>query len=120
MQRHGGRVRLLSGENDDPHSWQQQAARFLRETFPDKGPGLAVLSRHVEIQLAVRLRHRPTNEVVHEVLVIDRVVCGRDPRTQGREYTCDTVLPFVLDEGATLTVVEHDGARVTYRGRGRR
>jgi len=117
LQHDGGRVRVTSGQDDNPHSWQKKAERFLRHTFPQAEPGLLAMARHAEVQLALRLRDRPTEDDVHEVVVIDRTVCGRDARTRNYDYTCDRLLPFVLDAGATLTVVEHDGTRVTYRGK---
>jgi hypothetical protein len=117
LQRDGGRVRVRSGQDDNPGSWQKKAEQFLRRAFPDAEPGLLALARHAEVQLAFRLRDRAISDDVHEVVVIDRTVCGRDARTRNYDYTCDRLLPFVLDAGATLTVVEHDGTRVTYRGR---
>jgi hypothetical protein len=114
----GGRTRVLSGQNDDPDGWQQQAERFLAKAFPGRGPGLLALSRHVEIQVAFRLLGTPAS---HQVVVINRKVCRRDVRRRMRQtFTCDEVLPFVLEEGTTLTVVQDDGSRITYRGRRRR
>lgn len=110
----GSRVRLRSGPDSDPDGWEQQARRFLRETFPDERRSLYELSRHVEIQLAIRSHQQPFG---HEVLVIDRKVCGRDPANRNWTYSCDKYLPAILAEGTTLTVVEHDGTRVTYVGR---
>ncbi|WP_367136705.1 DddA-like double-stranded DNA deaminase toxin [Saccharothrix sp. HUAS TT1] len=110
----GSRTRVLSGEDDDPNSWQKQAEQFLKREFPGKGPALAVLAKHVEIKIAIRLLGKPPT---HEVVVMDRVVCGRDPKTARYRYTCDGYLPAVLEEGTTLTVVEPDGTRVTYRGK---
>jgi hypothetical protein len=110
----GGRVRIRSGQDSDPNGWQQKADRFLRDAFPTASPSLYALSRHVEIQLAVRSHEQPFED---EVLVIDRKVCGRDPSNRDWRYNCDKYLPAVLAEGRTMTVVEHDGARVTYVGR---
>lgn len=113
----GSRTRVLSGVDDDPDGWQKQAERFLRNAFPGEGRGLLALSRHVEIKIAMRLMGKsPTDEVV----VMDRVVCGRDPDTAALDYTCDKVLPAILEEGTTLTVIEPDGTRVAYRGRRKR
>jgi hypothetical protein len=110
----GSRVRIRSGADADPNGWQQKAERFLRRTLPNQPPSLYALSRHVEVQLAIRSHERPFD---NEVLVIDRQVCGRDLRTRLRDYTCDVYLPHILAPGAALTVVEHDGTRVTYVGR---
>jgi hypothetical protein len=112
----GSRVRLRSGPDTDPNSWQQKAERFLQRTFPNEAPSLYALGRHVEIKLAIRSHEQPFD---NEVLVIDRKVCGRDSRTRRREYSCDDFLPAILAEGARLTVVEHDGTHVTYVGRSR-
>jgi hypothetical protein len=114
LQRDGSRVRLLSGPDKDPGGWEQTAERYLRARFPNAHPAVYELSRHVEIQLAVRSHHQ---RFEHEVLVIDRRVCGRDVDSRGYRYTCDLALPHVLADGAKLTVVEHDGTRVTYVGR---
>ncbi|MFC6092443.1 DddA-like double-stranded DNA deaminase toxin [Saccharothrix lopnurensis] len=81
---------------------------------PADWPELSVLARHVEVKIAFRLLDRPPGD---EVVVMGRKVCGRDPITAGYPYTCDKLLPFLLQEGTTLTVVEDDGTRVTYRGR---
>jgi hypothetical protein len=39
------------------------------------------------VQLAFRLRDRVIGDDVHEVVVIDRTVCGRDARTRNYDYT---------------------------------
>jgi hypothetical protein len=114
----GGRTRVLSGRNDDPDGWQRQAERFLAKAFPGRGPGLLALSRHVEIQVAFRLLGTPAS---HQVVIINRKVCRRDVRRRARQtFTCDEVLPYVLEEGTTLTVVQDDGSTITYQGRRRR
>jgi hypothetical protein len=68
----------------------------------------------VEIKIAMRLLGKQASD---EVLVMDRVVCGRDVDTAKLDYTCDKLLPAVLEQGTTLTVIEPDGTRVVYRGR---
>jgi hypothetical protein len=110
----GSRTRLRSGSDADPNGWQQKSKRHLQHTFPQANPALHELSRHVEIQLAIRSHEQPFD---HEILVIDRRVCGRDSRSRQHKYSCDKYLPAVSAEGATLTVVEHDGTQVTYVGR---
>jgi hypothetical protein len=73
------------------------------------------LARHVEIKLAIRMREQRR---LHETVIIDREVRGRRPHDSTEPFTRDTMLSKFLPPGATLTVIEHDGTRVTYRGEG--
>jgi hypothetical protein len=82
LRRNGSRVRVRSGQDDNPDSWQKKAEQFLRRAFPDAEPGLLALARHAEVQLAFRLRDRAIGDDVHEIVVIDRTVCGRDARSR--------------------------------------
>ncbi|GAA3843475.1 hypothetical protein GCM10022243_07470 [Saccharothrix violaceirubra] len=100
---------LRSGSADE---WHRPAFEFLAAAFGRRAPELE-LAKHMEIKLAVRMR---TEGRRRETLVIDRMVCGREPHNRRFQATCDKILKYVLPPGATLTVIEHDGTPVTYRG----
>ncbi|WP_447004274.1 DddA-like double-stranded DNA deaminase toxin [Saccharothrix isguenensis] len=71
------------------------------------------LATHVEVKLAVRMRQEKR---LNETVIIDRQVCGRRPHDMHLSVTCDKRLKNILSPGSTLTVIERDGTRVTYRG----
>lgn len=111
----GSRKRVLSGPDTDPNGQVSKAESLIRGHLPPQLHGAVSLARHVEVKVAMQMRECGAT---HEVVVIDKEVCGRTPRTADWIYTCDKYLPFFLPMGTTLTVIEHDGTRVDYSGRG--
>lgn len=104
---------VRSGDGDE---WFDKAEAFARTMPPHRRRAIR-LARHVEVKLAMRMREEGRR---HETVVIDRKVCGRRPYDRTAPLTCDKMLKFFLPPGATLTIVEDDGTRVTYEGeRGR-
>ncbi|WP_433265325.1 DddA-like double-stranded DNA deaminase toxin [Actinosynnema sp. CS-041913] len=99
---------LRSGKGDE---WYDKALAFI------KGMGgrgrVLMLATHVEVKLAVRMREERRTQ---ETVIIDRQVCGRRETDSHLANTCDKQLKHILPPGTTLTVVEHDGTRVVYRG----
>jgi hypothetical protein len=113
----GNRYRLLSGPDDDPHGLVRKAEELVRQHLPAASGGAVSLARHVEVKVAMRMRETGDDQ---EVVVVDKKVCGRSPDTVDQRYSCDRYLSFFLPTGSILTVIEHDGTRVEYRGRGPR
>jgi hypothetical protein len=84
----------------------------LKNAFPADFFAYKKLARHVEVKVAVDMvLHGHTR---YQVVVMDRPVCGR-LSDMGNLSTCDKLLQRMLENtGSTLTVIEHDGKRVTY------
>jgi hypothetical protein len=103
---------LRSGHGDE---WYDKAKALAPHLLPPHLRRAVRLARHIEVKLAVRMREeqRP-----HETVVIDREVCGRTAADEHEPLTCDKILKYFLPTGSTLTVVETDGTRITYRGEG--
>ncbi|WP_436499588.1 DddA-like double-stranded DNA deaminase toxin [Actinokineospora sp. HUAS TT18] len=103
---------LVSGNRDE---WFTAAAQFARERGWAKGRAVLGLARHVEVKFAMRLRAtwRPGQPPPNETIVIDRPPCGV---LAPGDWTCDATLDDWLPPGATLTVIDRDGHRYTYRG----
>jgi len=100
---------VRSGVGDE---WYDKAVAFIRSVAGPTSPVIN-LARHIEVKLAVRMRDEGRK---HEVVIIDRQVCGR--RTFDRDFptTCDKYLKYFLKKGTSITVVEQDGTQVTYQG----
>jgi len=100
---------LRSGDGDE---WYDKAKAFVA-TLPPVFRPAARLATHIEVKLAMRMREEDRD---HETVVIDRPVCGRQSFKQAERFTCDKMLRWFLSPGARLTVIEHDGTRITYTG----
>ncbi|GAA3843462.1 hypothetical protein GCM10022243_07450 [Saccharothrix violaceirubra] len=112
LRSNGDTVVVRSGPDDE---WHDHALDFVRRmTGTSKHPA-SRLAVHVEVKLAMRMRH---GRLTEETVVIDRTVCGRRPTDRQAQYTCDKFLKHFLPRGARLTVVERDGTRVVYEGEG--
>lgn len=111
----GEDVVLRSGRDDE---WWAEAERFARRIgLVDAASRAALdLSKHIEIKLAMRMREPRERCRRHEIVRIDRPVCGTLPHQAEWALTCDKMLPTYLPPGATLTVVEPDGTRRMYAG----
>lgn len=106
---------LISGNRDE---WFATAADYARQRGWVKGRAVLGLARHVEVKFAMRLRarhalRRPSDPPIDETIVIDRPPCGI---SAPGDWTCDATLDDWLPPGATLTVIDRDGNRYTYRG----
>ncbi|HVK25177.1 MAG TPA: DddA-like double-stranded DNA deaminase toxin [Actinokineospora sp.] len=106
---------LVSGNRDE---WFAVAAAYARERGWVKGRAVLGLARHVEVKFAMRMRardlqRRPGDPPIKATIVIDRPPCGV---VVPGEWTCDGTLDDWLPPGATLTVIDRDGTRYTYRG----
>jgi hypothetical protein len=95
---------IVSGRKDDLYG---QTDRYLAE----KGMERYSIASHVETKLAV---HMATTGMTSATVTINHTPCEGD-------LSCDTLLPQVLPEGATLTVygTKADGGHTvkTYTGR---
>jgi hypothetical protein len=111
----GDDVVLRSGRGDP---WWVAAERFARDRglLSRESRASLDLSKHIEIKLAMRMRAPGEQCRRHEVVRMDREVCGTLLHQQEWALTCDKMLPMYLPPGATLTVVEPDGTRRTYVG----
>jgi hypothetical protein len=111
----GEDVVLRSGRGDQ---WWAEAERFARDRglLAAESRASLDLSKHIEIKLAMRMRDPRERCRRHELVRIDREVCGTQVHQAGWLLTCDKMLPTYLSPGATLTVVEPDGTRRTYIG----
>ncbi|WP_425470685.1 DddA-like double-stranded DNA deaminase toxin [Saccharothrix australiensis] len=103
---------MKSGPGDE---WHAKALAAAPQLLPPHLRRAVRLATHIEVKLAVRMREE---ERSHETVLIDRGVCGRGAMDRDEPLTCDKTLKYFLPPGATPTVVESDGSRVTYRGRG--
>ncbi|GAA3843492.1 hypothetical protein GCM10022243_07490 [Saccharothrix violaceirubra] len=108
----GDTVVLRSGKRDE---WHDRALDFIRATTGTVKHPVSRLATHVEVKLAMRMRHE---RLTDETMVIDREVCGRRPEDRDDDYTCDRYLKYFLPRGTRLTVVERTGTRVVYEGEG--
>ncbi|WP_424189169.1 DddA-like double-stranded DNA deaminase toxin [Actinokineospora sp. G85] len=79
------------------------------------GRAVLALTRHVEVQFAMRMRaqYRPGTPAPRETIVIDRPPCGED---LDRPFSCKTHLGEFLPPGAELTVIDRDGRTYTHKG----
>jgi hypothetical protein len=111
----GDDVVLRSGRGDH---WWAVAEQFARDRglIGQESRASLDLSKHIETKLAMRMRAAAEQCRRHEVVRIDREVCGTLPHQQEWLLTCDKMLPLYLPPGVTLTVVEPDGRRRTYVG----
>jgi hypothetical protein len=111
----GDDVVLWSGRGDQ---WWAAAERFARDRglLSRESRASLDLSKHIGIKLAMRMRAPEEQCRRHEVVRMDREVCGTLPHQEEWALTCDKVLPMYLPPGAALTVVEPDGTRRTYVG----
>jgi hypothetical protein len=98
--------------------WWSKAEQFARERglLPKDSRGQLDLSRHVEIKFAMRMRSPEEGCRQHEIIRIDREVCGTLPHQSQWVLTCDKQLATYLPPHSTLTVVEPDGTSRTYTG----
>ncbi len=102
---------IRSGTGDE---WYDRARAFVDAADP-RFARLSRLATHMEVKLAMRMR---TDGRTRDTVVIDRQICGRHDAGQHQRVTCDRHLAWFLPPGSELTVVEHDGTVVTYRGKG--
>jgi hypothetical protein len=111
----GEDVVLRSGRGDP---WWAVAEQFARDRglIGRESRASLDLSKHIETKLAMRMRDASERCRRHEVVRVDREVCGTLPHQQEWSLTCDKMLPMYLPPGARLTVVEPDGRRRTYVG----
>jgi hypothetical protein len=114
MQEDGKAIPVDSGDRDSSANpdLYQQAVDHLKTAFPTDFFTYKSLAKHVEVKIAIdMLLHGHTT---HQVVVMDRPVCGR-LSDLGSRATCDKLLHRLLENtGSRLTVIEHDGRRVTY------
>ncbi|MFC4086125.1 DddA-like double-stranded DNA deaminase toxin [Amycolatopsis samaneae] len=113
--RDGEDVVLRSGRGDE---WWHAAEQFARARglIPPDSRASLDLSKHVEIKLAMRMRTSGSGAGKHEVLRMDREVCGTLAHQSDWALTCDKQLATYLPPGTTLTVIEPDGTRRVYTG----
>ncbi|MEG9516525.1 hypothetical protein LZ318_22895 [Saccharopolyspora indica] len=102
---------LKDGRRD---RWAVAAETRAKRLGISRPPGRAAISDHVEIKFAEFMRAHPQYE--DEVIVLPKAPCGASGRPPGA--TCHAMLPYWLPKGARLTVVDPDGVRYSYTGKG--
>ena len=104
---HGKKHPLISGEHDP---WHQHANQFVGEHRLVPAPGTMVITSHVEVKFAMRMR---ADKIRRATIVVNKAPCDG-------EHGCHERLPEFLPEGSELTVYGPEGFRHTYQSKGRR
>ncbi|GAA1985515.1 hypothetical protein GCM10009754_73920 [Amycolatopsis minnesotensis] len=109
----GQPVRSGIGKEGTPERQAYQQSLDHLQSLGPRYEKFLPLAHHAEVKVAVNalLSGQPD----HQVMVIDRPVCGRfPPRLNNRRYCDELLQELYRDTPKTLTVVERDGQRVTY------